>query len=503
MSEVINAFPGYEYVDYNVIDKDHHNMYRGIDLKFGGYVYSEPGLYTDVALLDVQSMHPHSAVAMNYFGEYTQRFKDIIDARLAIKNNDEESLKKMFNGSLIKYVKDEETRGQLSTTLKQIINAVYGCSTASFENIFRDKRNVNNIIALRGALFMKTLQDEIVDRGFIVAGIRTDSIKIPNATHEIIEFCMDFAKKYGYSFQHEATYDRMCLVDKANYIAAYKKPEDCEKMYGYVPKDNAKQYKKHDHSWTATGDAFQRPYIFKSLFSGEPIVFDDYCETKSSSTGVIYFDFNEGYPNVEVYEKEQTRRQFNKEHSKEKAMKLNPDFSKLSDEDIANEIAKGHNYHFVGRVGRFYPITPGKGGGELVVLRDDGKYAAVTGTKGYRWMEAEVVKATSKEKDIDHRYHREQLDDAIASINKFGDFDRFVDTSRPYICDEKPIPTPGLQFPDPAINNDSEDDERAPWEDLPAVVPCGDCKYNTCMECPCCEGDICTKGYSLAVENGG
>ena len=32
---------------------------------------------------------------------------------------------------------------------------------------------------------------------------------------------MEFANKYGYTFEHEATYDRMCLVNDAVYIARY------------------------------------------------------------------------------------------------------------------------------------------------------------------------------------------------------------------------------------------------------------------------------------------
>ena len=59
-------------------------------------------------------------------------------------------------------------------------------------------------------------------RGFIVAHIKTDSIKIPDATPEIIQFVMDYGKQYGYNFEHEATYDRMCLVNDAVYIAKYK-----------------------------------------------------------------------------------------------------------------------------------------------------------------------------------------------------------------------------------------------------------------------------------------
>ena len=57
MNKIINSFPGYEYVEKGE-DNRPHNMYRGTDIGFGGYIYSEPGMYTNVALLDVASMHP-------------------------------------------------------------------------------------------------------------------------------------------------------------------------------------------------------------------------------------------------------------------------------------------------------------------------------------------------------------------------------------------------------------------------------------------------------------
>ena len=53
--DIINAFPGYEFIDGK-------NMYRGTDVGKGGYVYAEPGMYGNVALLDVASMHPHSVI---------------------------------------------------------------------------------------------------------------------------------------------------------------------------------------------------------------------------------------------------------------------------------------------------------------------------------------------------------------------------------------------------------------------------------------------------------
>lgn len=375
--DIINSFPGYEYVDGK-------NIYRGDDLGKGGYVYAEPGMYGNVALLDVASMHPNSAINLNAFGEYTQNFKDILDTRIAIKRGDFEKARHLFGGRLAPYLQDETTANNLAQALKIAINSVYGLTSANFDNPFRDVRNKNNIVALRGALFMRTLQDEVMKRGFKVAHIKTDSIKIPDATPEIIEFTMNFAKQYGYEFEHEATYDRMCLVNDAVYIAKYASPEDCEKQYGYIPGDN----KKKGGKWTATGTQFQIPYVFKRLFSKEDIQFDDLCETKSV-TSTLYLDMNE----------------------------------KLDEGE--------HNYVFIGKIGRFCPIKPGCGGG-ILYREKDGKYYAATGSKGYRWLESEMVQQLGREEDIDHKHFIEMVDTAIATINKHGDFEWFV-SDDPYV----------------------------------------------------------------------
>ena len=149
---------------------------RGDLLGKGGYVFAEPGMYWDIALLDIASLHPNSIRAMNCFGEYTKNFTDILDARVCIKHGDFESVRHMFGGRLAPYLEDESTAKDLAQALKIAINSVYGLTSASFDNPFRDIRNKNNIVALRGALFMRTLQDEVKKRGFKVAHIKTDSI---------------------------------------------------------------------------------------------------------------------------------------------------------------------------------------------------------------------------------------------------------------------------------------------------------------------------------------
>ena len=365
-------FPGYRF-DMG------KSTYRGEEVGEGGYVYSQPTAYGNVALLDVASMHPSSIVAENLFGdEYTARFKDILDARIAIKSKNYDKAKTMLNGALAKYLDDPSVAKDVATALKIAINSVYGLTSAGFTNPFRDDRNRDNIVAKRGALFMINLRHEVESRGFVVAHIKTDSIKVPNATEEIITFICEYGRQYGYNFVHEATYDKMCLVNDAVYIAKYASIEKCKKLYGYIPDEN----KDHERQWTATGTQFAVPYVFKKLFSKEEIRFEDMCETKAVSSS-LYLDLNEGLEENE------------------------------------------HRYHFIGKVGLFCPIKEGCGGGillrESISKTGEVKYAAATGSKGYRWLEAEMVQTLGKQDDIDMRYYDNLVDDAADSLAKYAE----------------------------------------------------------------------------------
>lgn len=387
-------FPGYKY-------EAGKSTYRGEEVGEGGYVYAEPGMYTNIALLDVASMHPSSVVAENLFGDaYTARFKEILDARIAIKHKDFDRARTMLGGALAKYLNDEGEAKNLAQALKIAINSVYGLTAANFDNAFRDRRNKDNIVAKRGALFMVNLKHEVQNRGFTVAHIKTDSIKIPNATPEIIQFVMDYGKQYGYTFEHEDTYQRMCLVNNAVYI--------CREGNG---------------EWAATGTQFQIPYVFKKLFSKEPIEFEDMCETKSV-TSALYLDMNEALPDVSEYEKEleklskaiRTTGVYNDEVMKRKCDRF---------EELSALIEEGHDYRFIGKVGLFCPVKDGCGGG-ILVREKDGKYYAATGSKGYRWLEAEMVKVLGKENDIDRSYYDAMVDEAVSTISQYGDFEWFV-----------------------------------------------------------------------------
>ena len=412
--EVINAFPGYEYV----IDENNkpHNMYMGEDVGFGGYVFARPGMYGRTVCFDVSGMHPASIRALNCLGEYTKNFGDIVDARLAIKHKDFDAARNMLGGKLAPYLEDEGQAKALAGALKVAVNSCYGMTSAKYENPFRDIRNKNNIVALRGALFMVSLKHEVQNRGFTVIHCKTDSIKVVEPDEEISNFIMDYGKKYGYNFEIEHIFEKICLVNNAVYIA---------KLAADDPDDPGK--------WTATGAQFAVPYVFKKLFTKEPIEFSDLCETKEVKTA-IYLDKNENLPEGE------------------------------------------HDYHFVGKVGLFCPIKPGCGGAELVktAIDKDGnvKYDAVTGAKGYRWLEAEMVKTLGKEDDIDLSYYNELVDSAVhgsgsgasrkPGISDFGDFEWFV-SDDPYI--EAPSSVNADMHPVEQPFDTIEEDDDLPWYD--------------------------------------
>ena len=353
-------FPGYKY-------ERGKSTYRGVDVGEGGLVYAEEGMYTDVGLYDVASMHPNSILQLNLFGdEYTKNFADIIDARIAIKRKQFARARKLYDGRLAPYLTDESTADKLAYALKIAINTVYGLTAATFPNIFKDPRNKDNIVAKRGALFMVDLMNAVQEQGWTVAHIKTDSIKIPNATPEMWEFVRDFGAKYGYEFEHEATYDRLCLTTKADYVAL------------------------KDGKWSATGATFQKPFVFKTLFSHEPITFEDMQETKAVQTK-MYLDFTEGREGEEVEEKD---------------------------------------LRFIGKVGVFTPVIEGAGGGVLVREGSGAKsdtFSAVTGTKDRRWMESQVIEhLPNRDEIIDMDFFRKQVDDAYKTIAKFGDVEWFV-----------------------------------------------------------------------------
>lgn len=428
-------FPGYKYSygksTYKSVNENNPNPDQRV-VGEGGWVFSEPGMYGNVALLDAISQHPHSAMNEVIFGvKFTRAFKEIVYGRVGIKHSAWSDVNNILGGALTPYIQKviagEMSAKQLANALKTAINSVYGLTSASFDNAFRDIRNIDNIVAKRGALFMIDLKEAVEKQGYVVAHVKTDSIKIPDATPEIINFVMNFGLDYGYTFEHEATYEKMCLINQAVYIAKYATPEQCNKLYGYVPGDCS----DHGGEWTATGTQFAVPYVFKTLFSKDDIVFDDLCETFSVSKGALSLDMNESLPDVTDKEKELEKLK--------KALdkgKITEDTFNTQSAVLLDAISLGHDLKFVGRVGQFTPIKSGCGGGVLYRVCDDKCFNA-SGAKGYRWFESETVKNSGLENAIDRGFYDKLVNDAVDVIGSYGDFECFASDS-PYI--KTPLP---------------------------------------------------------------
>ena len=382
-TDLSTIFPGYEFHPEGIPKEAYStepgskvstrkSIYLGEDPSEGGFANCpKPGVYFKVGLFDVISMHPHAMIALGIFGkEITKRLENLVEGRVAVKHIKEvgdaaykEAVKRL--GPIIEEifagVKPEDVRTKakaIANALKTAINSVYGLTSAKFDNKLRDPRNIDNIVAKYGALFMITLKHKIQEMGYTVVHIKTDSIKIANYDEKVKKFIMDFGKKYGFTFEHEATYSKMCIVDDAQYVA-YEVEADGQKLD--IP------------FWTVTGAKFAPGYLFKNLFTHEEVVFDDYPETKSVSDAAIYISMEKGDK-------------------------------------------------FVGRVGSFVAVKEGFGG-ELFRVKGD-KRAAVTGTKGYLWNEADTIKGHPERLDMD--YYRKQCDEAIAAIDIYYPFDEFV-----------------------------------------------------------------------------
>ena len=351
--DLSKEFPGYTF-------DNGKSLYRDENPSEGGYVYAEPGIYEEVGVLDVASMHPTSLIQLQHFGpEYTSKFEDLLKARIAIKHKDYDSARRMLDGKLEPYLENVADADALAYALKIVINIVYGLTSAKFNNPFRDIRNVDNIVAKRGALFMIDLKKACQDKGWKVVHIKTDSIKLADITQEMIDFVMEFGKKYGYDFEHEVTYEKFCLVNDAVYIA------------------------RKGEKWDAVGAQFQHPFVYKTLFSGEDLSFDDFCETKQVSKGAMYLDFDHERP-----------------------------------APLAGEMT------FVGRTGQFTPVKEGHNGAKLWRVHD-GKNYAVAGTKGYLWLESELASSLPIEA-IDMSYFDNLAEAAVKTIEQYGSYDELV-----------------------------------------------------------------------------
>lgn len=264
-TDLREEFPGYDFDQFK--SGKEKSTYLGESIGEGGLVRAKPGMYENVVLLDVASMHPASIIQLNMFGKYTENFKALLDIRLAIKRGDYDTAIDL-DSRLAPFLGDKQTAKALSDALKIVVNSVYGLTAATFPNTFKDPRNKDNIAAKRGALFMVDLLKYLESCSYEWVHVKTDSVKVALPAWQdeetLVQLVTEFGQKYGYDFEHEATYKRFCLVNDAVYVS------------------------RDADTWSATGKQFQHPVVFKTLFSKEEILPKDYVEVKQVNKGAMY-----------------------------------------------------------------------------------------------------------------------------------------------------------------------------------------------------------------------
>lgn len=402
---ILPFFPGYVFDRYG--KHGQKSQFMGDYGGEGGRTFSLVGMWRNVYDGDIASQYPSSIIAEVLFGKrYTKIFKELVLARIAVKHKDFEKASSYLNGALKPFLNDESYK-DMAQALKIIINSIYGLTSAGFNNEFKDSRNVDNIVAKRGNLFMLVLKDEIEKMGYTVVHIKTDSIKVADADQRVKDFIVKFGREYGYEFETEAEFTKFALLNDAAYVGKLK-----------------------DGSWSFKADEFKYEIIRKTLFTHKPICFDDYCRTFATKDA-LYLDLNEGLMDVAQQEK-----RFKYLSGKLFKGEIPKGFESLDDvekemDELDAQIREGHRLKFVGKVGQFVPVVDGVGGGYLYRVANNKRFAAAgssIGGKKYRWLESgDVIERGLKDK-IDLEYFRMLVDQAKDDICALpnANFDWFV-----------------------------------------------------------------------------
>lgn len=402
--DLAEEFPGYTFDKFRKPQSD----YMGLNPSEGGYVYSEPGVYRFVGLLDVESLHPHSLIAINYFGPYTGKFAALVNCRMLIKHGEMEEASRAFDkvdpelsAKLKPYLEDKSMAGALAHAMKIIINIVYGMTSASYDNKFRHPGNIDNIVAKRGALFMMMVKQKLNEAGFNVIHLKTDSFKIPDLEpnsareKEAFELVQSYARQFGYNFDYEANFSRLALVNKAVIIGEHG------------PKGDAwmsDKYAKSIGHWEAIGAQYAIPYVYKKLFSGEVIEENDYPIFKSAKSAIFLGDTFVG-KNANVYPS-LTGRELMRTGEVDIAKRVQTQWLKAVDP------VKGAAHVGI-PVEEYERIVNNNFTPEMVTT-----YNSVTGTKGYNWELWNNFKGID---DLDIGYYEKLVEEGVENIYKVGD----------------------------------------------------------------------------------
>lgn len=180
---------------------------------FGG-LHGAPkgvGVYKDVKLLDVASMYPNIIININALGEYTSKYKEILDRRLAIKHKDKLE----------------------SDALKLILNSVYGNLKNKYSKLYNP--NASKSVCIYGQIALYDLCKRLYSVGCEIVNINTDGVafKTHNNSEDYKTVYKQWELDYKFTLE-EDQFDVLIQKDVNNYIGVSNNKIKCKG--GYVNK---------------------------------------------------------------------------------------------------------------------------------------------------------------------------------------------------------------------------------------------------------------------------
>lgn len=106
----------------------------------------------NMKLLDVKSMYPHIILILNVLGEFTAKYREILERRMSIKHVD----------------------AILSEALKLILNSVYGNLGQQYSSLFNPKAQLS--VCYYGQIALFTLCKMLYEDGHTLININTDGV---------------------------------------------------------------------------------------------------------------------------------------------------------------------------------------------------------------------------------------------------------------------------------------------------------------------------------------
>lgn len=177
-----------------------------IEFGFGGLhgVNKTQKKVKNLKLLDVASMYPNIILIIKALGEFSGKYKDILDERIRIKHLDK----------------------ILSDALKLILNSVYGNLKNQYSSLFNPKGALS--VCIYGQIALYTLCKRLAEEGHTIININTDGVGfVPREGADYLEIWKQWEQDFKLELE-EDSFDTFIQKDVNNYIGVKGETIKCK-----------------------------------------------------------------------------------------------------------------------------------------------------------------------------------------------------------------------------------------------------------------------------------